>query len=358
MIRRLGALVLSSALVLLPLVLTAPTVAEAAPSAGHELFTGYLLSLNPMPTFVDDYYAFSTKTTADISLSYLGTGKYKVVFGLPGKLAAPTVVVSAFDAKATCEVAHTVSNSTHLTVDVHCYTFRGSPENSIFAMIVGNGPEHPAGLVDYAGVTGQHVVVSYNSSHKSNKVVGLGTGRYALTFGGPGTSGVTGTVHVTTAGSAGANCVVAGWHGTAAGEVVDVDCFAASGLLRNESFFVGYARHSNLTGIKGASTADAFAARPTAHMYVPAVQDNSTPGARVRVQRAERGNYLVIFAKSGGPYNVNGGDAQVVAVGTRDRHCDVENWMSNANGAAVIDCYDNSGHRADSQFAVQWMVDS
>jgi hypothetical protein len=244
-----------------------------------------------------------------------------------------------------------------VTVVVFCYTYSGSPENAVFDLVVGNASRHPAGQVDYSYYLHGHLRLSYNSSHGSNKIARLGTGRYAVTFGGHAPHGVTGTAQVTTDGSGGGNCVLAGWHGSAAGEVVDVNCFSAAGKPHKESFFAAYAKHSNVTGIKGAWTADAFANHPTTHKYVPAVQDDSTPGAHVSVTRTGKGDYAVKFAKSGGPYSINSGDVQVVPVGTRDTHCDVTDWGGTTGPVAAIQCFSNNGQHVDSEFAVQWIVD-
>jgi hypothetical protein len=98
-------------------------------------------------------------------------------------------------------------------------------------------------------------------------------------------------------------------------------------------------------------------AMPTAHKYQPAVQDDSTPGARVTVKRLSKGSYAVRFGKSGGPYLDNGGHVQVVAVGSRDRRCVVTDWSAQASPVADISCYNDSGNPADSEFAIQWILD-
>jgi hypothetical protein len=368
MVRRLSAVVLGIALVSFPLALAVPTAAEAArsvgpaagasvaPAIGHEEFAGYLWSTSAVTPSLNLFYAYNS-AFAGISVGQIGIGEYLATFGLPGSVAAPTVEMSAYDSRATCQVNDLETDSTSMTVVVFCYTYTGKPANSRFDLVVGNASKHPAGLIDYSYYLHGHLRSSYNSSHHSNKITGLGTGRYAVTFGGPATHGVTGTAQVTTGGSGGGNCVLAGWHGSAAGEVVDVNCFSASGKPHKESFFAAYDRHSNVTGMKDPWTADAFANHPTTHSYVPAVQDDSTPGARVSVKRTGKGDYEVRFAKSGGPYTYNGGDVQVIPVGTGDTHCDVGEWDLTASPVATIQCFSNSGHHVDSEFAVQWIIE-
>lgn len=44
------------------------------------------------------------------------------------------------------------------------------------------------------------------------------------------------------------NCEPVSWHGTASGEVVNVDCFSPSRHFQNREFSVAYARGTNLMG--------------------------------------------------------------------------------------------------------------
>jgi hypothetical protein len=135
--------------------------------------------------------------------------------------------------------------------------------------------------------------------------------------------------------------------------VVDVDCFSANGSRHDESFYVAYARHGNLTGFPGLGAEDAFASHPTTASYKPAVQDHNQPGAHVAVHRMAKGSYRVTFVKSAAG---NGGDVQVTAVGTTDRHCYVVSWAGSPDIQAFITCVDNHGNPVDSPFIVQWVV--
>lgn len=368
MVRRIWAVALGVALISLPLALAAPTAAEAArsvapaaaapvaPAVGHSQFTGYLWSTSSVTPSLDLSYAYNSAISS-ITVGQIGVGEYLATFGVPASVGPPTVEISTYDSRAICQVNDVEMHSMTVTVAVYCYTYHGTPANSVFDLVVGNADKHPAGLLDYSYYLHGHLRSSYNSSRRSNKIAVLGTGRYAVTFGGPATHGVTGTAQVTTGGLGGGNCVLAGWHGSAAGEVVDVNCFSASGKPHKESFFAAYARHSNVTGLKDPWTADAFANHPTTHSYTPAVQDDNTPGARVSVKRTGKGDYTVKFAKSGGPHNVDGGDVQVIPVGTHDTHCDVTEWDGTTSPVAVIQCFSNSGHHVDTEFAVQWIFD-
>jgi hypothetical protein len=333
--------------------------ASASPGAApipRPAFTGFLWSTSPTPPPIDDHYAFDSDGGA-MSVSHLATGHYSVTFGLTAFLPVPAVHVTAYGAGANCDVTGLVVETSQMTVNVSCYSFTGVSQDATFDLLAGEPGARPGGTLDYATILPGHTYFSFNSSHRANKVTHLGAGRYQVAFGGPATRGVAGTVHVTTFG-AGANCVVAGWHGTSAGELVDVDCFSATGHRANESFIVGYARHGNLTGVEGAATADAFASRPTTASYSPAVQDNDTAGAQVTVQRQATGQYLVTFANSGGPYQADNGDVQVSAAGTKDRHCYVVNWTATVSPQAEVNCADNLGIPADTPFTIQWINDA
>jgi hypothetical protein len=112
----------------------------------------------------------------------------------------------------------------------------------------------------------------------------------------------------------------------------------------------------NLTGRPGPTSADALANLPTSTVYEPASQDDSHPGARVVVIRQAKGQYLVIFAGSGGPFTSNGGDVQVTTVGSNYDNCIVGGWSQSVIPQAHIDCFTHLGAPADSAFALQWMV--
>lgn len=321
-------------------------------------FTAFLWSSSTMPTSLDSYYLY-TSLANSVTISNPGTGRYEVVFnGLASVPAQPTVQVTTYDALTNCDVVLMQATSTTMTVDVDCWSFAGVPQNARFDLLVGQALASPPGVVDYALVERNgHHLFSFNSSHKRNTVTHLGTGRYEVTMGGKATKGVTGTVKVTDVGI-GANCTIAGWHGSPAGERVFVDCFKARGAVADQMFFVAYARRGNLTGWMGATTADAFANRPTAASYRPSVQDNNTRGAHVQVSRQSTGQYTVTFAGSAGPNGVTGGHVQVTAVSTRDHHCFVVDWSSGTNPRAQIDCVDNHGNAVDSRFTVQWINDA
>jgi hypothetical protein len=325
-------------------------------SAARPAFTGYLWSTSPAPPPIDDFHAFDS-AGGSMAVSHPATGRYTVTFGLKTFLPVPAVHVTTYGAPANCDVVGLLVQTSSMTVNVNCYSLSGAAaEDATFDLLAGEPGARPAGTVDYATILEGHIHFSGNSSQRANKVTRLGVGRYQLVFGGPATKGVTGTVQVTTF-NLGGNCVVPGWHGTSAGELVDVDCFSASGHRADDSFIVGYARRGNLTGVHGAATADAFASRPTAARYQPMVQDDDTAGAHVTVRRQATGQYVVMFTGSGGRYSQDGGDVQVSAAGTSDTLCYVVSWSGTTSPQAMVNCVDNLGNPVDSAFAIQWVND-
>lgn len=355
-----------TALVPLCAVATATPAAAAAPATGapaamasalRPAFTGYLWSTSQDPPPIDDFHAFDSAGGA-VAVSHRATGEYTATFGLSAFLPVPTVHVTTYGTTVNCDVVGLLVETSSMTVSVNCYSLSGAAaEDATFDLLAGEPSAQPPGTLDYATVLQGHIHFSSNSSHRANKVTHLGAGRYQLVFGGPAAKGVAGTVQVTTF-NPGGNCVVAGWHGTSAGELVDVDCFSASGHRADESFIVGYTRRGNLTGVRGAATADAFASRPTAASYQPTVQDNDTAGAHVAVQRITTGQYEVTFAGSGGPYGQGGGDVQASAAGTSDKLCYVVSWSGTTSPQALVNCVDNLGNPADSAFTIQWINDA
>jgi hypothetical protein len=112
----------------------------------------------------------------------------------------------------------------------------------------------PPGTFDYAwdsmpaGSGTLNNGYEYNSAGMSDTVRHLGTRRYQVTFEGPASSGTHGTVKVSAYGPGAGDCAASGWHGTGAGQVIDVNCYKASGALGNRDFDITYAGRTHLMG--------------------------------------------------------------------------------------------------------------
>lgn len=139
-----------------------------------------------------------------------------------------------YGSSADCVVADWASSAAgDFVADVDCYeVITGTAADSDFGLLVTRPVHRVNGTFDYSFVylpaeSGTLSTYQYNSSHKKNSVKFLGAGRYQVTLGGPSTSGTHGVVKVTAFGSGPGDCKPISWTGTAKGEVVDVDCFAA-----------------------------------------------------------------------------------------------------------------------------------
>jgi hypothetical protein len=318
-------------------------------------------------------YAWSGTTNGDYTydstgkhatVEYDGTGSYFVIFPGLGQLRNEHVDVTTYGSAAECMFFNTQPAPSELTIAIGCNTTNGTPEDSAFDVVVTQPKSSHGEVFDYdlvpadrsGKLTGHG---QYNSSGVTNSVRHLSKGRYQVTLPGPSASGVTGTVQLTdilpTTGPVGA-CELAGWHGTRAGQIVDVDCFSASGGRENRSFGVSYVRYGNLLGAGSLTSAYAYANRPDATAYRPRTQYDSTRGASVTVDREGTGEYVVKAARSGGPRKTNGGNAEVSAVGTADVRCFVLYWAQKANPDIDVECVNRLGAASDSAFTIQWVV--
>jgi len=356
-----------SAIALAAVIIALGSPAAVAAGAGQRPAEGGLAT---SPTALAGY-AWSDDTTGfysydstghAVTLEGDGTGAYFAFFPGLQRLANSHVDVSTYGAGAACLLVHAQRLGPNLVIAVGCYSPSGVPANSEFDVAVTAPRRPPRGVFDYVlvpasrsgNLTGDG---QYNSARKANSVRHLSTGRYEIAMPGPATSGVTGTVQVTNVdkGIPG-GCELAGWHGTRTGQVIKVSCFSFTGARQNRSFGVSYVRSGNLLGIGRVTSAYAFASRPAASTYQPRDQYDSSHGARVRVFRQSLGSYLVEPVGSGGPSTVNGGDAQVSAVGSADGRCYVVGWLNGTTPRIHVGCVNRHGALTDSAFTIQWTV--
>ena len=334
--------------------LTSPSFRLAAHPDVPSAMAAYLWSGAPASSYTYNSTGGSASVTNPI------IGQYQATFDGLGSIAGDTVPqVTTYQTAAICAVGGWQAAAGNLQVAVECFGLKGSPEAADFDVIVTHPVSAPGGVFDYAYAAdgtrlGTLCCSEYNSAGKQNSVKFLGTGRYQVTLGGPKTSGTHGTVKVSPDGAVPGDCELVGWHGSSQGELVDVDCFSDSGARQDRSFTVTYASSTNLMGLNGKTEASALPSS-TAAVYQPYVQYDSTRGARVTVARYSTGSYEVLFAGSEGT-SANGGDIQVNAVGSSDRHCIVDTWAQQFTPAAYTRCFGNNGKAANSPFAVDWVV--
>jgi hypothetical protein len=338
-----------------------PAISQAPAFGAKNAAAGYYWSGGGSGT----YYTYSTSGGAvSVAANTPLAGVYQVSFdGLQSINETGDVQVSSYDTTDTCPVIGWGAVGSAEVIDVSCYKPDGTLDTSsqLFDVTITQPHSKPTGVFDYSWVdfdthssnlTG---VGQYNSSHKTNRVKHLGKGRYQVTFPGPKSSGVHGTAEVTPFGAGGGNCALAGWSGSKSGEVVDVNCFSASGSRQNRKFDVLYASTNNVLGLNRDVDANAlFSGRsgitaPTEHYY-------STRGAEAVAEESSTGFWEAALPGSGGEYPFLGGDVQVNAVSTHDYHCDVEFWDQELIPEVNVECINAAGHPVNTPYVMQWMV--
>jgi hypothetical protein len=331
---------------------TAATPAVAGPIAGF--------------AWIDGPGTAGSTTTYDsaggtISATENTSGFFTVTFGGLA-FSGGDVQVSGLDPQGSCVVEGWNPSGGDLVVNVACYHL-GVPSDEQFDILVTQPRSTPAGVLDYAWMnrstssgklTGGY---DYNSSHKTNSVTHKGLGRYLVTLPGPAIKGAnTGTVKASAYGGGAGSCQIASWKGTKTAQLVGVDCFNSAGAPQNRDFTIEYARGNNLMGLGGQVDANALANGKSA-VYQPAVQYDSTRGARVTVVHLDTGYYEVVAAGSSPTRRAGGGDgdAQVTTVGTSPVTCGFYE-LGTHQPAVYVNCSNPAGHPANAAFTFQWVV--
>ena len=231
---------------------------SARPATGSAA-AAYLWTTSTSGGPVDAFYAFNSAGGPG-SVTRTATGQYTVTFPRLGSIATRSVVqVTPYGAAVTCTIASWGSQSVNLIATVSCYSLSGhAPADAEFDVLVSHPLATPHGSYDYAYVyknSGQLTsTYQYDSAHRTISVAHPHPGQYVVTFGGPRSTGVQGTVKVSPYGHTAGDCQPVGWHGSASGEVVDVDCRNAAGAFANRRFTVTYAAATNLLGLNGKTT--------------------------------------------------------------------------------------------------------
>ncbi len=334
----------------------APAV-PAGPAAGSAI-AGYALSGDGT-----GYYTYDSADAGSgaVTVTSIGAGTFKVSFAkLSGIADSAAAQVTAFNAADGCVLNITRPAGRDLTDIVQCTRVAtGNPDSDAEFDLVVTRPVHPVhGTFDYSVVTklsGTMTQHQYNSAGQTNRVEHLGTGMFQVILGGQQTTGRHGVVKVSSLQPAGGGCQLTGWQGSAKGVIVGVNCYDFPHTPADRHFVVTYATANSLMGINNQVVANAFA-NSTAAIYQPAVQYDSTPGAKVTIVRYETGSYEVLPAGSAGDGAKFGGDVQVSAVSGGGHFCVVNGWSQQFTPSINVACYDQDGIRADAPFTVAWVV--
>ncbi len=330
------------------------------PAVKPSAVAGYLWSQG------DTYYSYNSSghpvtVTADDPVA----GDYSVFFhGLQSIGFNGDVQVSSYDTDDTCVALDWGAESGSEEVQVACYTPAGTLDTTLNYFDVTLTVPHakPSGVFDYAWVNPDNKsgkltgFGEYNSSHKTNQVKHLATGRYEVLFPGPKSTGVHGTVQVTAFAGGGGNCAQTGWAGTKTGVEVGVHCYSVTGKSQNREFDVVYASANNILGLNHVTDANILASGKGG-INAPAEEYLSAKHAKAIVIEFYTGYYEVALAGSEGSGKY-GGDVQVSAVNSRDYRCEVEEWAQQSTPAIYVTCYSTgkSVHLVSTPFTVQWVV--
>jgi hypothetical protein len=348
--------------------LTAPAIAMAAsvsPAAGPATAkpaalsakAGYIWSNGGSASA---YYSYNSVEAGSYSVSPVSTGEYSVTFGGLGGIATHTILqVTPFSSSASCVVNSWTAVSTSLTATIFCYDpGTGSAVDADFEVLVTHPIAKPRGTFDYAYVyepTGTLTsTYEYNSAGKKISVRHPSKGNYQITFGGPKSSGTSGTVKVTPYGSSAGVCDPVSWHGSVHGEIVDIRCSGTGNNPENRDFLVTYAAADNLMALNSGTDANLLAAGSHT-IYRPAVQYDSHHGARATVAHLYTGGYEVLAAGSAGN-TFYGGDVQVSAVSKAGVNCVSSGWDEQFTPELFVSCYNSHGNLVNSPFTLQWVV--
>jgi hypothetical protein len=270
--------------------------------------------------------------------------------------------VSSYETTDTCSVLGWGNDAATEEVDVACYTPSGALDTSevLFDVTITDPHSAPSGVYDYSWINPDNHSYKltgfgeYNSSHKVNQVKHLGTGSYELSYPGPKSSGVHGTVQVTPFDTGGGTCLASGWKGTKAGEDVFVHCYGPTGKAEDRVFTVVYASANNVLGLNHATDANVLASGKGS-ISAPVEDYLSARRAEAIVIDYFAGDYEVVLAGSEGNSKL-GGDVQVSAVNSRDYHCYVEDWGQETTPAVNLVCLNLKDQYVSTPFTVQWLV--
>ncbi len=292
-----------------------------------------------------------------VSVTKSGTGAYNVAFHNLNDLNYGMVQITPYDFTGTCSVDSWYPSGSDLDVAVDCYSLAGHRQDARFDVIVTEPTSAPPGTYDYAwdDIAASSGTLDsgyeYNSAGLNDTVQHLGTGRYQVTFEGPASSGTHGTVKVSAYGTGAGDCAASGWHGTSAGQVIDVNCYTASGNPVNRDFDVTYAGRTNLMGVANFPTVNALIGSTGRVM----TQFDSQAGANVTVSHAGTGLYKVQMNHT--TEAEGGGDVQVSPITGSKDHCVVEGWTGGAHvkTVATVHCFNGAGHAVNSAFTIQFV---
>jgi hypothetical protein len=196
----------------------------------------------------------SGTTPAATTVAVVGTGQYKISFvgaAAPGGVAHVTAINPA---PHWCQLNGLGPVGADEVVTISCYRVGGAPDFTGFSAIFSSssGPASAVGSFGYVNSTPSGALVSqYNSTVVANTVIHTGTGQWNVKFPGLSTPGpIDGSLQATAVSpsTVPARCKVLSWTSSSSGQVAQVTCYNAGGVLTDSQFTLTYQYQRSLYG--------------------------------------------------------------------------------------------------------------
>jgi len=236
----------------------------AAGLSAAALVTGTITAAGPAAAAVPDRFGFvlysggavvgSGTTPAGTTVGVGGVGQYKITF--VGAAAAGGVVhVTAINQSPHwCQVNGFGPSGADEVVAVSCYRVGGAPDVTDFSAIFSSssGAASTLGAFGYVNSLPSGALVSqYNSAGPGNTVTHITTGQWSVKFPGLSSPGpIDGSLQATAVSppTVPARCKVANWTSSTGGQVAQVNCYNAGGVLADTQFTLTYQYLRSLYG--------------------------------------------------------------------------------------------------------------
>jgi hypothetical protein len=202
-------------------------------------------------------YQHNSEGQAALTITRGGTGDYtvripgmtqQVSFSTPPGNGGSVTVTAYGTGPESCKVGNWWFDSTDAYVHVYCFIPAGAPVDTMFTMTY-HSHESLFSLLGGHGSyawANQPLAASYTPSlyyqydDSSITIARTGVGQYTATFPSKGEAG--GNVQVTAYGTGPDRCKVGGWWPSSADELVEINCFNASGNPEDSMYTVAFTR--------------------------------------------------------------------------------------------------------------------
>ncbi len=333
---------------------------ETAAQNFNDAVMGYLYANRtaPPPTYVPE--AIYNASSGSAQVDHLGSGEFDVtLFGL-GPLADGGIVLVSPSANTlhSCSVDSWGSDGGNFVAGVRCFEYRfGTPAPTQFNLLFLNATSPNIPGLAYAWAFDSSSS-SYDASGANAYNAGggaiiagrTGVGEYSMSFGGI-TATSRGHVQVSTYGTLGALCRVAGW----TGDTISVNCHDVNGDPVDSQYTVLYLETDSPVEGLGYAWAD----QPTMSTYAPnPVYAYNGAGGGIEVMRLTSGanpiGYSIEFESLGSNCCTLAGHVQVSTYGADPNLCVVASgWTSWLRDfTAPLHCFSPGGQTADSEYGV------